>query len=309
VVAVRRRSVSITIILSTISVALSVAMVVGWVLVIVNNMKLATEAVATSAWLMVGGILSFVVITTVLVLFTVFLVREILEVRRQTSFIDSVTHELKSPLASLKLCAETLARPELEAERREQLRVMMLDDVNRLITVIDGILHASRVGQGKVAKVDAEVDLSELVTRAVEDMLRRHRLEAPAVHVDVPEGTRMYTDSNALRTVIENLVDNAIKYSGGAPAVVVRGREIDDGFQIEVEDAGIGIGARDLERVFDRFYRVPVESVRTRHGTGLGLFVVSSLVKDLGGKITAHSEGEGSGTTMRVRLPRRSRGA
>ncbi len=305
-VAVKRRSVSNTIILSSISVALSVAMVVGWILVIVNNMKRASEAVAASAWLMVAGILSFVVITTVLVLFTVFLVREIIEVRRQTSFIDSVTHELKSPLASLKLCAETLARPELEAERREQLRVMMLDDVNRLITVIDGILYASRVGQGKIAKVDAEIDLRDLVVRAVEDMTRRHRVEAELVRVEVAEGMRVTTDRNALRTVIENLVDNALKYSTGEPEVVVRARRDGDGTIIEVGDRGIGIDTRDLERVFDRFYRVPVEAVRTRHGTGLGLFVVSTLVKDLGGKISAHSEGEGRGTSMRVLLPKRS---
>ncbi len=298
----KRRSVSSTIVLSSISVALSIALVVGWILVIVQNMSSASAAVATNAWLLVGGILSFVVITTVLVLFTVFLVHEILEARRQTSFIDSVTHELKSPLASLKLCAETLARPKLNASQSENLRGMILDDVNRLVTVIDGILEASRIGQDRRSPAVSRVLIRPLLKDAVVAMRRRHRLETE-IRVDVPEASVLLTNANALRTVVENLIDNAIKYSGSEPHIAVRGYAKAGKFEIEVRDQGIGIATGDLERVFNRFYRVPEEAVRSRHGTGLGLFVVSALVRDLGGRVRAESEGVGRGTTVRVVLP------
>ena len=308
-VAVRRRSVPVAIILSSVSVALSIALVVGWILVIVRNSELAKEAVASSVWLLVGGLVSFVVIMTVLVLFTVFLVREIREVRRQTSFIDSVTHELKSPLASLRLCAETLARRELAAERREELRVMMLEDVQRLVSTVDGILEASRVGMGDLPRSLVEVNLQNLAREVVEEQIRRRRVDPLAIELEVDDTIELLVDSNALRTVLSNLVDNALKYSPEKAPVRVAARKDGENVEIEIRDQGIGIAKRDLKRIFQRFYRVPEESVRERHGTGLGLFVVSALVRDMRGRIEADSEGLGAGTTMRVFLPLRPRGS
>jgi signal transduction histidine kinase len=129
--AAKQRSISLPIILSSVAVVLTITLLLVWILVIAQNVELLQATFLGNIGLLAGGIVSFLAIISVLVLFTVFLVREITEVRRQTSFIDSVTHELKTPLASLKLAAETLARPELAADRREQLRVMMLQDVSR----------------------------------------------------------------------------------------------------------------------------------------------------------------------------------
>lgn len=305
----RRRSVSTPIILSSVSVGLSIALLVGWTLVIVQNIEL-TKEITGNTWLMVGGILSITVIMTVLVLFTVFLVREIREVRRRDSFIDSVTHELKSPLASLQLALETMVRPGLPDDRREELRGMMLDDVARLAALIDGILDANRVEHGRLAMARDEVDLSELVGESVHALSRRHKLVEGAIAVQVAPGLDMLTDETVLRTVVDNLVDNAIKYSDAPREIQVRARLGGDReVLLEVEDQGIGIPKRDLKRIFERFYRAPEEAVRQRHGTGLGLFLVQALVRSLGGRVEAESEGEGQGTTMRVALPVRPRGA
>lgn len=302
----RRRSISLPITLSAGAVVLTITLLLAWILVIVRNMDLLQATFVGNVGLLVGGIISFLAIISVLVLFTVFLVREISEVRRQTSFIDSVTHELKTPLASLKLAAETLARPELEAHRREQLRVMMLEDVSRLVNLVDGILDASRLADGREAGDFGEVVVADLIEQVVAETIRRHHHNPDIFEFDLDEDLVLYVDPTALRTIIRNLIDNAIKYSDGTPKIRVKtGRFDDRHVQIVVSDDGIGIGKGDLKRIFQRFYRAPEEAVRSRHGTGLGLFVVSALVKGLGGRIEAKSGGPGTGTSIHVQLPKR----
>jgi len=299
------RSISGPIILSSISVALSTALLVGWILVIYRNQVL-TQNWEGNAWLMVAGILSFVTIMTVLVLFSVFLAREIKEVRRQSSFIDSVTHELRSPLASLRLCLETQARRELQPTQREQLREMMLDDVERLSALIDDILEASRLAQNLAARQIETIELEALVRRATGTTLRRHRMGPETVTIEVPAGITLSTDPMALEVALRNLLDNAIKYSDSPREVVLRAHENEKGgLDLVVSDNGVGIPRGELKRVFDRFYRVEDESVRSRRGTGLGLYVAASLVRGIRGRLRAHSEGPGQGTRMVISLPAR----
>lgn len=303
----KHRSISLPIILSSVAVALTITLLVGWTLVIAQNMDVLRDTFVGNVGLLVGGIVSFAMIITVLVMFTVFLVREISEVRRQTGFIDSVTHELKTPLASLRLAAETLARPELPVDRREQLRVMMLQDVSRLVSLVDGILDASRLGGRSEAGDIGEVELGALVRSVAGEIARRHHIDQDCVTVAIDDELILLVDTTALRTIVSNLIDNAIKYSDPPPQIRVSARRSDDGrhTQLEVEDRGIGIAKGDQKRIFQRFYRVPEEAVRSRHGTGLGLFVVAALVKGIGGKIDASSPGIGQGTTIRVLFPDR----
>jgi signal transduction histidine kinase len=308
-VAPKRRSISLPIALSSVAVALTITLLVGWTLVIAQNMDVLRDTFVGNVSLLVGGIISFGMIITVLVMFTVFLIREISEVRRQTSFIDSVTHELKTPLASLRLAAETLARPELAPDRREQLRVMMLQDVSRLVSLVDGILDASRLlGGRREAGQIGEVELAEVVDSVAAEMTRRHHIDPDCVTIEIDSQLVLVVDPMALRTIVSNLIDNAIKYSESPPQIHVGARRTEDGRHIEltVDDRGIGIGKGDLKRIFQRFYRVPEEAVRSRHGTGLGLFVVAALVKGVGAKIEAQSPGPGQGTTIRVLFPDRS---
>jgi signal transduction histidine kinase len=299
----RPRSISTPIVLSTISVLLTLALLVGWTLVIVKNMSL-TRAIESNALLLIGGIASFVVIMSVLVLFSVFLVREILEVRRQETFIDSVTHELKSPLASIKLCLETLAREELSSEQRERLRNMMLADVDRLSVFVEDILEASRIAHGIRSQFWTATDIGELIERCVGNLRARYALPEESVVIDVPPGLVVRTDPTALETVLKNLLDNAVKYSAMPIKIDISVRSAPEGeLELIVRDHGIGIAKSQLKRIFRRFYRVPSEEVYARSGTGLGLYVVAALVKNLGGAIEAQSSGPSQGTAITVRLP------
>ncbi|MEQ8767125.1 MAG: HAMP domain-containing sensor histidine kinase [Planctomycetota bacterium] len=295
-----KRSISVPIILATLTVSLSIALLVGWVLIIVLS-----EDVASETWLLVIGIVSLVFIMAVSVIFGVSLVREMNEVTRQTSFIDSVTHELKSPLASIRLCLETLDRAGVSEAQRQQLRQMMYDDVDRLTIFIDDILNSSRLAYEKGAHAIASISAEELVRDCATVIERRHRLPAGTIATQVDDGLVLTTDVIALETVLKNLLDNAVKYSPGIPRpgeVSVRVLRGPGSVDIEVVDRGLGIPKKHLKQVFDRFYRVPAEAVRERHGSGLGLYVVHSLVRALGGKVWATSEGAGRGTTFRVQL-------
>ena len=297
------RSISVLIVISTITVLLTVTLLVGWTLVIVQNMA-ATRAVSGSVWLLAGGIAFFVVIMSVGVLFSVFLVREILEVRRQQTFIDSVTHELKSPLASIKLCLDTLVRSELSTAQRENLRHMMLTDVERLSIFVDDILEASRISHGLRTQQWTTVNVTQLVQRCIEVTQRRYELDADAICANVPLDLTIHTDPTALETVLKNLLDNAVKYSLPPPRVTVEVRsEGSKHIRIEVRDHGIGIERPQLKRIFKRFYRVPNDDVYARSGTGLGLYVVAALVRNLGGQIVADSAGHMQGARISVKLP------
>ena len=297
------RSISLAIVLSAITVLMTVALLVGWILVISYNLPL-TGRFAGNVWLLAGGIASFVLVGSVLVLFSVSLVREILEGRRQQTFIDSVTHELKSPLASIKLCLDTLARPGLSAPQQAELRGMMLSDVERLTLFVDDILQASRVAYGRRSQTWTMVDVTSLVRAAMESIRRRHDLPADALQLAAPAKVETFTDPTALEIIVKNLIDNAVKYSAAAPKVQIEVEALQSGhLGIVVRDHGIGIERGQLRRIFRRFHRAPDPLVKERSGSGLGLFVVERLVRNLGGRIRAESAGPGKGTTMLVRLP------
>jgi len=299
----RPRSISGPIVISTITVVLTVALIVGWLVVVSMNTSLG-GAFWSNRWLLAGGIVSLIIVMSVVVMFSVFLMREILEVRRQQTFIDSVTHELKSPLASIKLCLDTLARTELSTAQRERLRHMMLADVERLSVFMDDILEASRIAHGRRTQLWTTVSIPKLVKHSVEGIQKRYNLSDDAIRVATPADLTITTDPTALETVLKNLLDNAVKYSPTPPSIDVAVTPNDQG-QVEftVTDRGIGIAKSELKRVFRRFYRIPSDEVYARSGTGLGLYVVSALVRNLGGQIEAHSEGPQCGTSMCVRLP------
>jgi signal transduction histidine kinase len=290
--------------LGAITVLLSMALLVGWSFLLGQKITRSAD-VAGDVWLLVLGALSFVLIIVVLVLFVISLARGIIEVRKQDTFIDSVTHELKSPLASIQLCLETLGREGLEDEAREKLRHMMLEDVERLRAFIDDVLEANRLSYARQGMMNlSDVSLDQLAEQCAEVIRARHRLASDEVQIEVDPALVVTTDRAALEIVVKNLIDNAVKYSSRPARVrVVARRDSDKKMMLEVRDGGIGIERKNLKRIFHRFYRVEEQEVRERRGTGLGLFVVWALVKQLGGDVRAFSEGRGRGTTMRVELP------
>lgn len=297
------RSISTPITLTVVGVALNIALLVGWTVIIAQNLGNSETLAVTNRWLLVAGPLSFACIILLLVIFCIRLVRDILEGQRQTRFIDSVTHELRSPLASLRLCLQTLQRRQLSDEQRRELNEMMVNDVDRLSAFIDDILEASRIEHGREGVVQREVELRSLVEASAARVRARYRVPDDVIDNRVPDGITLVTDDTALEMILRNLLDNAVKYSDPPYQITVHAMVHRGEVRVSVEDRGIGIPRAHIRRVFERFYRVPSVGVRKRQGTGLGLYVVSSLVRSLGGKLTASSPGRDQGTTMSFSLP------
>jgi signal transduction histidine kinase len=186
---------------------------------------------------------------------------------------------------------------------------MMHEDVERLTGFIDDILEATRVEQAPKGRSVSLVALPALCMLCIAAVTARHKIPAEQVVLEVPPGAELWTDAPALEIILKNLLDNAIKYSDPPVDVRVLVTVSDKGrVRIDVVDKGVGIPRRVIRRVFDRFYRVDEEAVRARRGTGLGLFVVKALVKNLQGRLTAHSGGPGKGTTMSIVLPTGGKG-
>ncbi len=300
----RIRSISVPITLGAVTLPLAAALLVGWTTFLARRIS-ETGQVERDMWLIILGAAAFVVIMTVLVLFSYFLAREILEVRRQDSFIDSVTHELKSPLASIKLCSQTLERTDLPDDKRETVRRMIYDDVERLSSFIDDVLQASRLAHDAHMMNWQVIDAAKVLRDVAQQVTARHHVTPARIHIDAPETLPMHSDAAAFEIIARNLIDNAVKYSktSAEPRIDVRIALAGTRVELVVSDNGIGIEKSERKRVFHRFYRVESENVRKQKGTGLGLFVVSSLVRNLGGRVWNEAAESSTGTRFIVHFP------
>ena len=293
----RRKSIAFFITLGACLVALAVALNVGWI--ILN---------ATEIALLVFGIIFFLLIITGLVLNTTFLIREIRRNEQHDAFINAVTHELKTPLASIRLYLDTLKKRDLEENKRQEFYDVMLADSDRLLQTVEQVLRAGQSGQRRRKLNLRKIDVGELVTECVNLTRVRHNLAADAVtFTESVNGARpqVKADPEELRVAISNLLDNAVKYSVKGVHISVEVAALDaKKVAVRIEDKGIGIPAAQLKRIFKRFYRVPGRVMARFKGTGLGLFIVSSVVQRHGGKVFAESEGQGQGSRFTIELPR-----
>ena len=292
----RRRSIIFFSVLGISLVAVAIALNISWV---VLNWRAGV--------MFVLGILFFLVIIGGLGTITFFLIREIRRNDQHDQFINSMTHELKTPVASIRLYLETLQRRDLDSSKRQEFYRVMLDDSDRLLHTIDQVLRAGRVGRSSRLHNKTRVDLSEVIQECVELARTRNHLPAECISVTALPGSRdpvaVLGDPDELKGAVMNLLDNAIKYSGERIDVRVGVERLGNDAVIRVSDSGIGIPKDELKNVFKRFYRVPGTVTIRVKGTGLGLFIVRSVVEKHGGKIIAESEGAGKGTTFKMRLP------
>lgn len=292
----RRRKTAVFFLILGISLSvLAVALNVGWIILNIREVAL-----------LVFGVIFFILIITGLILNTIFLVREIRRNEQHDAFLNAVTHELKTPIASIKLYLETLKARELDKQKRDEFYDIMLADNQRLLGTVEQVLQASRTREKQRLMNLAEIDMSDLLSDTIKTVREQQHLRESAIRFSVPgEGIKVLGDKTELRTAITNLLDNAIKYSGGEPKVSVRlGSSGAKTAEIYIKDTGIGIARADLKRVFKRFYRVPNATDGAAKGTGLGLAIVRSIIEKHGGRIRAESKGEGKGTTFFVQLPR-----
>jgi signal transduction histidine kinase len=220
-----------------------------------------------------------------------------------------VTHELKTPIASIRLYLETLqAREVTDTQRREFYRIM-LDDTTRLQQTVEQVLKAGVAGQRIALQHRSPVDIAALAQEVLESARLRHHLPIEATALSIANassggGLLVDGDADELRTVISNLLDNAVKYSRETVRIAVEvAAPTPETVWVRVSDSGIGIPRTQLKRIFHRFYRFQTHGFKVK-GTGLGLYIVRSIVKQHGGRVFAASEGEGRGATFTVELPR-----
>ena len=299
-----RRSLGFPLALGSVMLVLVLVLAVGWQVLVWSGAQKAAGGLAAQGWaLLVLGAVCFLLIIAGLVWLCAWLVREIGVNQRQRAFLDAVTHEMRTPLASLQLHLDTLDRHDPERERRREFLLRMRDDLERLDRTVQQVLSAARAEEsGRRARL-APVSLRELLGESIAELRGRHGLPQEAVHLDLGRDPIVHGDREELAVVFRNLLENAVKYSDAPVSVSVRVDGDGDGrVQVEISDRGIGIPSGELQKIFGRFYRVGRDVQRTASGLGLGLFIVRNLVRRQGGRVVARSEGAGQGSRFVVTL-------
>jgi two-component system sensor histidine kinase SenX3 len=292
----RRGAIATFITLGVLTVGLAVTLNIGWIILNERTFALAILGVILFAALIAGVVLN-----------TVFLIREIRRNERQDSFLNAVTHELKTPIASIRLYLETLQRRPVEESQRQEFYKIMLSDSDRLLATVEQVLKAGQLGQRQRQQNRTLINLESLVADCIAITLQRHHLPPESITLEpIPGAIRLYTQGIAedLRTAVINVLDNAVKYS--PDGVHVRCALAISNYTLvtlQVTDTGVGLPSNQFKRIFNRFYRVPGRTMAKIKGTGLGLFLVRNIARQHGGDATATSPGPGLGTTITITLP------
>ncbi len=293
VVAGRQKSVAFFISLGAGLITVLILLYVGWVLLDWRE-----------GILLFVGVLVVAMIISGIVLNTTFLVREIRRNEEHDAFINAVTHELKTPVASIRLYLQTLETREVDDDKRKEFYRIMLSDSDRLLGTIEQVLRTGRL-RGRVPMTSTSpIELGSLIEDCVARSRALHSLDQKAIAYVPGPPSRISGDEEEIRAAISNLLENAIKYSGGNVHVSVSTVTTDEKYvEVRVKDTGPGIPQTELKRIFRRFYRVPGPVASRVTGTGLGLFIVRSVAKRHRGRAWAESEGPGCGSTFYMEFP------
>ncbi len=255
------------------------------------------------------GVIFFGFIIAGVILNTIFLVREVRRNEQQDSFLNAMTHELKTPITSIRLYLETLEKRNLDDQQRREFYQVMLEDTQRLMGTVEQVLRAARAAQKNAPLSRMPVEVGPLVQDTLDLARSRHHLPPEAMDWEKEgqpsEKLAVLGDREELSTAISNVLDNAVKYSQGNPQIRIEVVTPDwQQVQIRVKDKGVGIPRGELKRIFKRFYRVLSPSTTPVKGSGLGLFIVRSIARRHGGDAYAESDGAGRGTRVTIQLPR-----
>ena len=308
-----RRSIAFPLALGIVLAVLTAVLAVGWQVLLVGDWRPMAQGLTTFHWIfIVAGSLLFVLVIAGLVWLCAWLVREMRLNQRQQAFLDAVTHEMKTPLASLRLYLETLSRHDPSPDRRRAFLLRMQEDVRRLEHTVGQVLAAARAEVRRRAPAEP-LDLAALLHSCVEELRQRHGLAEDSVRLEPGPPSLAFGNRAELQVVFRNLLENAVRYSDGRVDVRVTTQRLEgERVRVEIADRGIGIERHELRRIFQRFYQASRDVQRQAQGLGLGLFVVRQLVRRQGGSVAARSEGPGRGSRFSVTLrtpPRRAASA
>jgi signal transduction histidine kinase len=298
-----RRSLKLPIALGVVMIVLLIVLTVGWILLSAfGAIKAGDQAPLYWTMLAVGTVFLVLVLVGV-IMYLALSVKAVNLTRRQSNFIDSVTHELKSPIASLKLYLQTLKRRNVGDEERLEFYRFMLDDVERLDHLINDVLEVGRLEREAVEGEMEDVEMGALLKQCAEEVCGRYRVEPDVVRL---EASPCYVRARRLDLdmIFRNLIDNAVKYGDDQPQVEVTLDPRDDGRVVtRIADNGHGIPHKLRRKIFGRFVRLGLELERKKPGTGLGLYIVRTLVRRLRGQISVRDREDGSGAVFTVELP------
>lgn len=225
--------------------------------------------------------------------------------QRQRNFLASVSHEFKTPLAGIRLAVETIALRDPPAEKRKQLVERLLVELDRVETMVSRLLDTSRIEAGSVTCHPERMLLERVVAASVKGMDEQARRRGVAIAVDVPRELAVTADPAAVRAVLDNLIDNAIKACGAREAgrVMITAAPVRTRVEMSVSDNGVGFTREEAAKLFERFYRVGHGEHSKGGGSGLGLYIAERLLRLNGASINAHSKGIGNGATFTVSWP------
>ena len=293
VVAGRQKSIAFFIALGAGLICVIILLYVGWVLL---NWR--------HGILLVLGTLLMAAIISGVVLNTIFLVREIRRNAQHDAFINAVTHELKTPIASIRLYLETLQTRAVDDAKRLEFYRIMVDDSERLLGTIEQVLRTGRIGATSRRLNLSRIDLGGVIEQCVARVRALHKVSPEALEYRPGPPVTIVGDADEVKAAVSNLIDNAVKFSGNDVRVTVETSKVDGNYvSLRVTDHGPGIEKTELKRIFKRFYRVPGVVATRVKGTGLGLYIVRSVAKRHGGRAWAESEGPGHGATFVLQLP------
>lgn len=291
----------LAILLAVVMITLLAVLTVGWVLVNVIGASTNTQ-VAGVYWTLLSIGSTFIVLLIVgVVMYLALSIKAINLTRRQSNFVDSVTHELKSPIASLKLCLQTLGRRQLSGQEQADFYRFMLEDVERLDRLITRVLDVQRLEAGHVDGELEGVDLEALLRECAEVVSMAFRVPPETIRLDVVP-CRVLARRIDLDMIFRNLIENAVKYAGPSPEVLVSAQRDRGWVVVRVSDNGRGIAPELRRKIFGRFVRLGSELERDKPGTGLGLYIVRNLVKRCRGTVRATGQAHGPGAVFEVRL-------
>ena len=299
-----RRSIGLPLAVGITLSVLAGVLAVGWQVLTLGNLGPVAEGLTGLHWtFLILGSIFFVLIIIGLLLLCIWLAREIRFSQRQQAFLDAVTHEMKTPLAALRLYLETLGRHDPGPERRARFLGRMEEDVERLERTVGQVLAAARADSPRSTPPEEPLDLTELLREAAHEIALQAQLPDEAIQIDRKRPLVALGDTGELGLVFRNLLENAVKYSEPPVEVRVSLTAPSEGrVRVEIADRGIGIEPGELKAIFQRFYRAGRDVQRQAAGLGLGLFIVRNLVRRNGGRVEATSEGTGHGSRFVVTL-------